>query len=149
MLYHFSGLTGCIASEVCSFKELNDLLTQIGKTFIRKQYFVLEKYNSIKMRLVFGRRNSDEGQEPLSNEDLVENDRNHMLTQNEIDAHTVIHNNHDKSYEIQSTLFDINLYPIQLYEDDNDTNSLYYDFYFQMKQMIKKWYLHASGPINR
>lgn len=36
-----------------------------------------------------------------------------------------------------------------LYKDNAILNPLYYGFYFQIKQVIKRVYLHTSGPNNR
>ena len=87
---------------------------------------MLDEYNCLKVRLAFGRRDSEEGQEALCGADLQETDADYMYSQNEPDSSAVIQNNTQKRYDNQVAPFDIESYLEKLYDDNDVNNQLYH-----------------------
>ena len=148
-LFHFPGTTGCTASEIRTSEQLNDLIVDIHSKNVRMKNFKECDYNVLKMRLAFGRRDVEDGQVALCDDDLTENMSDISYSQNEPDSPAVQYDNRQKRYDSQIAPIEIGVFLDKMYHDDDDGNPLYHGFYFQMKAAIKRAYIHSIGPINR
>ena len=153
-LLHFLNifnLAGCTGTEVRSSEDLLDILTEYHQKVIKKRAFKLSEYTSMKLRFAFGRRDVSKEQEQLllASEHLSLEDSDHLFSQKEPDSPAVATKNNDKRIDSNSDPIEIGTIMNTWYNDDNPNNPLYWGFYFQMKQAIKKSYLHAATPINR
>ena len=139
---------GCTGTEIRSSEDLTDILLDVHEKNIKKKGFKLSEYNALKLRFAFGRRDADSKQEPLTRDDLLVTDQDRIFSQKEPDSPANDINNAAKKYESQTNPTEISIVLNQWYDDNNENNPLFHGFYFQMKQAIKKAYLHASSPIN-